>query len=471
MGQFSSYVDNLNQQTKTLRNNLTKASGVNCTNYSIAECAHVISQCISEIPDITTGYIRPSWFPDIEKILKDAPTLTVDNKIYYPAYACIVKNTEDTTPFYKNYTNTKTVYLPDHSYCRGTGGNAVVCSDSCDNNPANISINTLQIGDKILHTWDKSKDITRPGYDYGIRWYVVYATSSGTIKDSADNTKIECAIGGHCYGYRSSGSGGDYQCSTLKYLVYTEDFVCTQATSYRNAYLYGLQTLVIKSPYFYDSQSISSSSCTDTFIIDTGSLPVKIATHAKHIYIKGNPSAITYLAANTCKDLFIPNSVKSISNFNNAYKAESIHLPDYLESMSGSPLYTDCLDYIKIPNTLLSWTGTAQGWSTFEERAGTLKNTTYIELFNNFDITGLDLYGHTPKAIRWFKDLCVWLKDRSALTPNTLTIGPSNLNTASNIWLIFNPNDKRDITWVDAGTDGAINIVTYITEQLNWTLS
>ena len=52
-----------------------------------------------------------------------------------------------------------------------------------------------------------------------------------------------------------------------------------------------------------------------------------------------------------------------------------------------------------------------------------------------------------------------------------MIIGSTNIATAQNIWLTFNPNDKRDITWVAAGTEGAINIVQFITEQLNWTLS
>ena len=113
----------------------------------------------------------------------------------------------------------------------------------------------------------------------------------------------------------------------------------------------------------------------------------------------------------------------------------------------------------------------------------TLAHTEYIELFKDFNISNINFTSYTPagidysntayiiKHINWYKNLCIWLKDRTGEDANTMILGPKGLGIAQNIWLTFNPNDKRDITWVEAGTEGAINIVQFITEQLNWTLS
>ena len=122
------------------------------------------------------------------------------------------------------------------------------------------------------------------------------------------------------------------------------------------------------------------------------------------------------------------------------------------------------LKHVKIPSTLTTWSNSS---------TATLPYVYYVELFNDFDISGVNLSGKCQKTIQWLKDLCIWLKDRTGDTANTMIIGTDNLTNANNIYLTFNPNDKRDITFdgVTAETEGAMSITEFITTQLNWTLS
>ena len=176
MGKFSDYVENINIQTNILRENLTNATGVDCSKKSIGMCADVVADYVPDLEKEEVYYDRPSWYPDIKTILNSAPEIEKDGIAYVPAYIMLLNNLSMETPFYNANSTTASAI----NYQRSTGGEAVLCSDKCNNDIANANADALEVGTTILHTWDTSKDIVDPsGKDLNkVRWAIIYKNKS-----------------------------------------------------------------------------------------------------------------------------------------------------------------------------------------------------------------------------------------------------------------------------------------------------
>ena len=174
MGKFSDYVENINAQTEILRNVTTDLSGLDASKESIGNCANMISEYVDK-EDVE---VLPAWYPDVKSILNSAPNIEKNGKTYYPGYILLLKDLEFSTPFYKTNSSTSTAI----NYYRATGGDAVLCSDRCNNDITNASADNLEVGETILHTWDTSKDIAdSSGKDlYKVRWAIVYLLNKST---------------------------------------------------------------------------------------------------------------------------------------------------------------------------------------------------------------------------------------------------------------------------------------------------
>ena len=165
--------------------------------------------------------------------------------------------------------------------------------------------------------------------------------------------------------------------------------------------------------------------------------------------------------------LIIEMSNADFNQINDLANLKHLELKDVVGfNCSNSSMFNSStkLKFVKLPSTLKSIKMNSVSFFPYVE---------YFEMFNDFDISGLHFQGRTTKQAKWFKDLCVWLKDKTGDTANTMIIGTNNLTIANNIYLTFNPNNKRDITFdgVTAETEGAMSVVEFITENLNWTLS
>ena len=502
MGKFSDYVENINEQTNLLRKNLQEATGMDCSNKSIGGCANVVANYIPELEEDDDGsYVRPSWYPNPKEILDNAPDITVDGNIYYPAYILLMDNSETQTPFY--YSNNSS-NIDAVNYYRGTGGSAVLCSDKCDNNISNANETTLEVGTTIMHTWDLSKDIADPSGEanYKVRWAVIYTRYTSVTPSIFGTNAIEFISGNIQISNDSlsNPSTPKKANNTLKFFWIPENTTFLKSASYSLSYYMNLQEIKLEclntiydaniGNYCYNLQKITYAKTVGSVrsVCGAGIYNLKtliapetitnqqyptmsnVASYAyklKYINIPTFNTTITLISCfehcSNLKTLILSNSIITIdSNFcTDCSNLETLILPANLQSISFSNFKPLKLKYLKIPSSVTTIKNTS---------SAVLIYTTYIELYNDFDISGLYFNQYINKEIQWLKDLCGWLKDRTGMTANKMILGRGNIDNAKKIYLTFNPNNKREITWVDEGTEGAINIVEYITNQLNWTL-
>lgn len=467
MSGFSNYVDRVKQQTTQLRKNLTAASGVDCSKKSIGECATIVEEYIKPENRTDDVYKTPDWYPNIEEIILNAPEITVGSTKYYPSYIVLTNDDEDVTPFYKAHSTT----AGTPNYYRSTGGDAVLCGDVCDYDVLKITSDMLSVGTTLQHKWDRTKDIVDPSGNstYKIRWYIVYVKSTGGyIFDIADFTKLEQVINRNTQGYYyNSASHG---CRTLKKLTYSINYNVTSNPSNAVAFA-NLREVIFRNRNAAKSQKLSATNA--VFKYDYIGVADYLPSRAKAyvfnpditvIQQSGNPGYLT-----DSKVVF-QDHITVIHNISGEANVKEVSLPANLLSLEKAFEYQENIQYVKIPNTLKVWVTTNK----------TFAKALYVELFEDFDISGVNLSGYLAysspyvspgKTNQWLKDLCKWLKDRTGEDANSMIIGAQNIFKAEKIWLTFNPNNKRDITWVDEDTEGAINVVQFITEQLNWTLS
>lgn len=504
MGRFSDYVENINQQTNLLKENLKTVTGIDCSNYSIGNCANVVLQKNNTeyVDPSDDEYVSPAWYPNLQDILNNAPTITKDDVIYYPLYAMILMDVEVISPFYKaNSTSSSAV-----NYYRGTGGDAYIFSDVVDNNIANANDTTLQVGTQIMHEWDLTKDIgnTQLGNTdkYKIRWVIVYGTSTTTaINIQIHGTPVIEFITGNCtisyLSFNAYINPANYYCKYINfqnntiYQPITDQFMNsmeilekiilpnTTVQGVSSSFYFmnnctNLKTVIM--PNNFNITSIAHKLFSDCQTLKTIILPNGTSSlngfvgcyQLSSLILPSSINSITDTSLGSCynlKSIILPDNITEINKqiFYNCYVIENVILPNNLVSITNTNFCVNCfsLSYIKIPSTLQTWTTSAS----------TLNYCKYIELFNDFDISGCNFTGSILKDIQWFKDLCIWLKDHTDTTPDTMILGSKNLAVCDDLYLTYNPEDKNDITWVTSGTAGAITVTEYITTVKNWTLS
>ena len=532
---LSEQVESLKQQTDLLRASAGKLVGQDLTNYNIGNIASAIDGVTPE-PEKEEGYVRPSWYPNVEEILNNAPVIVKDGKTYTPCVGALYLANEVTTAFYKVG---KTSPATAVNYYNCTGCDAYIFGDVVQNNIANANETTLEVGTEISHKWNEVLNITNPDpldtTGDAVRWAIWYSSNTAAtvtpyihgnwslvelfIKNlvftenslfSMPSSPAKCPIkylkifnSAKWKNYMNDGSYGAAVLARLphiKEIVMDCDLAFNQTYSssqgYQFGYLYNLKKIEFNGGVKGTPQPSFLSSCNSLSSIklpyDIKSLPsnflsgsqikslivpdtvkeikdsVLSSSRVEHIIFNfslekiGNISNLDYL-----KEIIIPDSVTQTGSISIGKSVEKFIIGSGLTSLKLSPSNYITLDYLKIPSNIVS----------ISDDYGVLSMIKYVELYDNFDISGMKFYQTNSsystlcKPLQWLKDLCGWLKDRTGETANTMVLGTANLANANQIFLTFDPNNKRNITWVDEDTEGAISITEFITNQLNWTLS
>ena len=529
---LSEQVESLKQQTDLLRASAGKLVGQDLTNYNIGNIASAIDGVTPE-PKEEEGYVRPSWYPNVEEILNNAPVIVKDGKTYTPCVGALYLANEVTTAFYRTHTGSPSS-APNYYNC--TGCDAYIFSDVVQNDIANANETTLEVGTEISHKWDKTFNITNPDSldttGDAVRWAIWYVqaqtlASAHQIMIAHNNSIIELIVDKLLI---SSGSftGGqtNEKChSIIKFIHFLEGVQRLSCKGTGGSYsqagflsnIYTLQECIIDCPVTFDmsySHYFEADTALKKLTINTNYTGIPnyflyLCTRIRHFqvspevtkigsYFLANtsitaltiPESVSSIGDNLCqyctslRSLTLPNTITTLGSLleRTALTNPSLTYPIGVSKISGSAFNTWFdkiilppnvtgienfgnslpIDYIAIPSSTLSIAMPQRFY---------LPVTTYVQLYNDFDISSINFTGFVPKTIQWLKDLCGWLKDRTGETANTMVLGTANLANANQIFLTFDPNNKRNITWVDEGTEGAISITDFITNQLNWTLS
>lgn len=534
---LSEQVESLKQQTDLLRESAGKLVGQDLTNYNIGNIASAIDGVTPE-PQEEEGYVRPSWYPNVEEILNNAPVIVKDGVTYTPCVGALYLANEVTTAFYKvGTTSSSTTTAVNYYNC--TGCDAYIFGDVVQNNIANANETTLEVGTTISHKWNEAFNITNPDTldttGDAVRWAIWYSSNTSAVVTpyingnwslvelfiknlvfnsnsfmAASNLPPRCPIkylkifnSAKWEPYMSNGSYSSSVFSKLphiKEIVMDCDLAFNQTYSssqgYQFGYLYNLKKIEfnggvkgtpqssflsgcnslssIKLPYgikslpsnFLMGSKIKSLIVPDTVKETKDS--VLSSSNVEHIVFTFPLEKVGSLVSlDNLKEIIIPDSVTQTGTISIGRSVQKFVIGSGLTSLTLSVSSYTTLDYLKIPSNIVS----------ISDNYGVLSMIKYVELYENFDISGMRFFqGSTSystlcKPLQWLKDLCGWLKDRTGETANTMVLGTANLANANQIFLTFDPNNKRNITWVDEGTEGAISITDFITNQLNWTLS
>ena len=531
---LSEQVESLKQQTDLLRASAGKLVGQDLSNYNIGNIASAIDGVTPE-PQEEEGYVRPSWYPNVEEILNNAPVIVKDGKTYTPCVGALYLANEVTTAFYKAG-NTSTATAVNYYNC--TGCDAYIFGDVVQNNIANANETTLEVGTEISHKWNETFNITNPDpldmTGDAVRWAIWYSSNtaatvtpyihgnwslvelfiknlvfhnnsfssipSGSVKCPIKYLKIFNSAKWASYMTSVSGNGVLSKLPLIEEIIMDCDlaFQPSYSTQYGNQFssLTALKKIEFNggikgTPQYYflsNCYKLSSiklpqgiSSFPDSFLTNSQIrnlvLPDTVkeirsyafSGNTEHIIFNSSLEKIESLSSSlsNLKEIIIPDNVTQVGSIYIGRSVKKFVIGSGFTSLSLNPTQYITLDYLKIPSNIVS----------ISDNYGVLSMIRYVELYDNFDISGMKFYNTNSaystlcKPLQWLKDLCGWLKDRTGDTANTMVLGTANLANANQIFLTFDPNNKRNITWVDEGTEGAISITDFITNQLNWTLS
>lgn len=531
---LSEQVESLKQQTDLLRASAGKLVGQDLTNYNIGNIASAIDGVTPE-PEQEEGYVRPSWYPNVEEILNNAPEIVKDGKTYTPCVGALYLANEVTTAFYKGGSTSPATAV---NYYNSTGCDAYIFGDVVQNDIANANETTLEVGTTISHKWNEAFNITNPDpldtTGDAVRWAIWYSSNTSAVVTPYINgnwSLVELFIKNLVFNSESfnTTSGLIPKCP-IKYLkifnsakwqsymtnmsdngvfnrlplieeiimdcelAFTPNYNTSYGCQFYNLYnlkkiefnggvkgtpqynflanCYSLSSIKLPQginsiPYsFLSSSQIKSIVVPDTVKEINDYLLSR--SNVEHIIFNSSLEKIGILSnLDNLKEIIIPDSVAQTGTITIGKSVKKFVIGSGLTSLSLKPSQYITLDYLKIPSNIVS----------ISDSNGVLSMIKNVELYDNFDISGMKFYQSSStystlcKPLQWLKDLCGWLKDRTGETANTMVLGTENLANANQIFLTFDPNNKRNITWVDEGTEGAISITEFITNQLNWTLS
>lgn len=534
---LSEQVESLKQQTDLLRASAGKLVGQDLTNYNIGNIASAIDGVTPE-PEEAEGYVRPSWYPNVEEILNNAPVIVKDGKTYTPCVGALYLANGVTTAFYKvGKTSSSTATAVNYYNC--TGCDAYIFGDVVQNNIANANETTLEVGTEISHKWNETFNISNPDpFDTtgdAVRWAIWYSsnTAAGVTPYIHGNWSLvelfikNLVFYGDSFATTSklipkcpikylkifnSAKWGTYmnsrtlEAGVLSYLPLIEEIIMDCELAFQQSYdaqyghqfgnLHNLKKIEFnggvkgtpQNGFLINCYKLSSikfpqgmNSIPSSFLrnsqIRNLVLPDTVkeirnyafSANNEHIIFNSSLEKIGTLSSDlsNLKEIIIPDSVVQVEGITIGRSVKKFVIGLGLTSLKLSPSDYITLDYLKIPSNIVS----------ISDSYGVLSMIKYVELYENFDISGTKFYQGSSsystlcKPLQWLKDLCGWLKDRTGDTANTMVLGTANLANANQIFLTFDPNNKRNITWVDEGTEGAISITDFITNQLNWTLS
>lgn len=275
-------------------------------------------------------------------------------------------------------------------------------------------------------------------------------------------------------------------CISLKHVDFPNTLVKIQAGSFFTACRNIRDVIIPDSVTFFKTTG-------NTFYECSNLVNVQFPDHLTDIELGS-----AFYNCNKLKSIVFPSALKFLkasSLCNNCYKLERVIIPNNLEEFNIGSLAQSCPnlkedilpEYVKTlylntvynAHTHLSYARFPRH-DIYTNTTISILTTSYIELYADYDISnsifGSDKSGYllgSYLSAQWVKDLCSWLRDRTNETANTIKVGNTNIEKLENIYLTFNPNNKRDIQFDDitAETEGAISILEFITNQLNWTVS
>lgn len=461
MSKLGNYISAIKQQTDILREILSKKSGIDCSKMSLSDCSGIIHNNITI--DTTPKYSRPNWYPDIIAIAKEIKDTKVDT-YYRPACIILLDNTKATTKFSISYNSP----YPD-IYFAHNSRTYIICSDEITDihNITTDMVHPINSTTKVYeHTWDTAKDYKDPHSDKAVRFAILYegyqySGSSPSFGVCDYTCPLLEFVGIHCTFQKFLGDSSTSRCMTLKYIHLIEDCkIPAQTTQY-----YGTIP-IIKFVTEQPQVLLNYNTVEFEYPLDKGT-----------VRICGGDIRVKHFTINTyytfTENTWLYTNILDLTNCTTT-DFSRVYLYGYDRTQCGptkiifNPNSTqiigfNCKTYsdVEIPETCTVLTNTKFPYSS------------YVKLYNDFNISGCDFTGNVNKRFEWLRNLCIWLKDRTGEEAGTMIIGENNINNANNIYLTFNPNDKRDITFdgVTSETEGAISITEFITNQLNWTLS
>lgn len=432
------------------------------------------------------GYQRPAWYPNVLDILESAENVVVGGTTYYPVRAVLLNNVNDTIKVYYGGSSRSS----DENFYVGYFGEGYKFSDSDEffTMPA-VTLNN------IVHSWDKSKDFVNPeNNEERVRYIIIYNTSKYVYIENNYGANEDVIEAYYSNGWQSASnfsvggynSGSTTKISALKYLYFSPTTNMTTQTGY-----YTFSNL----PNLVEIALLSSAGTTLSYnAFDGGLKSLEKLTIANmksyNVSLEKMPSlkkvqGFAYQnnsnnIYNYCPSLKVYDYSNIVSSGTTAFLelagASGINIDDiilptqYATTFGTNPnlgsSYKWNIKHIKIPSNITSFVNSATTFLGFVDD---------VELYDNFDISGLKLYQNGYPSSRqpysFLKKLCGWLKDKSADgSAGTMTLGSDNIERLQNIYLTHDGN-KNITGWVESGTAGAISGFEFLTTQKNWTLS
>ena len=512
----------IQQAEKIMDENLYATKGVDTSGMTLMEKANAILS-----PDNTNkqGYIRPSWYPDADTIMVNAPEILHEGYMYYPFALFIIREPYDTLD-YSNY-----------SFLTTSGGTmGVVFSDTINDDDYGFQKSTDSTYLKFYHKFDTTKDIVNPSdNNERVRWFIVYQRINGYNSLSLGSDNSPFIVIEELYVFSSpnftttqtsNANINIINCYELKYLCFKDTIKFNCSLNMSGSTELPINTRQLIQQIDIDTDMLSNISTTTSSNSNINSpynqsyklkaINIKDTIPEKSITVSGKglysgispisygniiiPKQLVASESSSSQYLFNASNCETVSNLSNylsglnqlngafqyAIQLKSIEIPSGILSLINSFQYCCSLENVSLPAGLTSISGSFT--SCFSLRKINLPSTlttsitsnqlswcTYIGLFNDFDINNCAFYYASQEEItkeeQWFKDLCVWLKDRTGVSANRMTLGQKNIAKMQKLYLTYNTQDKNDITWVDEGTADAITCLEYITNVKNWTIS
>lgn len=533
MAKFSTQVESFKQQTNLLRDNVTQLSGEDCNNLSIGQCASVLKKGIAYGNEV--AYNRPKWYPNITEIINSAPDVVVDETTYYPYYIALVTDTIPNRKFYKNSGTSETAANYHLGYAgEAFIFSDDVDNDVANINENTLKIATtddeVTSTVSVRHRFNSKKAYCNPDklYDYGVYWIIVYTTKPKTLVQAHVPDVIEIVTSKtakissdgllNSFGMTPGTTTQDtkhiyYLSPPLKSLIFQEG--TTGGLRFGTGGYVALRTVTIPNSYaasYYNDGRVPIGNTSYHSFSGCYSL--------KELNLPENATALYGLANNetagcALRNITIPKNVTiiekcfnsfalsnvvfkgspgviktsfrgNLSNDNGTkfnYLLDKLVIPEGVTTMEGCFRYSICLEELILPSTLETFTNNIVDWCsllsfTIPESLNNFdiynatNNILYITLYPNFD-KGFNFTRLRRLCVKWFEDFCTLAKDFSDTNAHGMVFGTTNISKMENIWLLVDPNDKRNLTFenVNETTEGAITVLEYLTTYLNWTIS
>lgn len=493
----------IQEAEKVMDANLKATTGINTESFTLMEKANTILKK-NNTTDYVVNYQRPEWYPNADDIINSAPKITYEDDTYYPYMLILMREYQE-----EINTDANSPLLTDAVNRLG-----IIFSDTFNNDNYGFSLMEYTSGKNyIYHKFDTTKDIVNPNNDKErLRWAIIYYQKGTASYQAHINNFVKGFMAEELYyfthiddAYSPNNSASCYLLNGLQYIKLCENFNKNfKLYNNGNSYLGNASLKQLDINGFLDDLIIQDGTSTTQYF---SNLVVNISDnlpdnkYIKWTYCSGRKNDIlnlnkqkignyTYILKEMiCSKIigldYFLSDIQTISNsFSNCFYLKELEIPSNITRIDSSCSFLYSLEKLILHEGLTTISNSFSNCYNLKRvnLPSTLTSTltssvfsycTYIGLWNDFDRSGWYFTGSTyiVKENQWFRDLCVWLRDRTGLSANTIIVGSLNIAVMKRLWLTYDSEDKNNITWVDEGTDGAITCLAYITNVKNWTVS